>query len=118
MDECPIRAISSLVLAPQLYLPVGTCTDVPALTADPFRTPGELYTLLAEAGRELRWIEHVRATIPTPDATTTLHIPTGLPLLITRRVATDTDRRPLAMEETRRSAEDTQLSYPQTPSTD
>jgi len=37
---------------------------------------------------------------------------------ITRRVTTDTDTRPLAMEETRRSAEDTQLSYPQTPTTD
>ncbi|MGH3671063.1 MAG: hypothetical protein ACRDSH_10565, partial [Pseudonocardiaceae bacterium] len=35
----------------RLYLPVSTCTGVPALTADPFRTPGELYTLLTEAGR-------------------------------------------------------------------
>jgi GntR family transcriptional regulator len=102
----------------RLYLPVTTCTEVPALTQDPFRTPDELYTLLAQAGRELRWVEHVRATIPTPDDTTTLHIPTGLPVLITRRVATDTDRRPLAMEETRRSAEDTQLTYPQIPSTE
>jgi GntR family transcriptional regulator len=94
---------------------VATCTEVPALTADPFRTPDELYTLLAEAGRALRWVEHVRATIPTPDDTTTLAIPTGLPVLITRRVTTDTDTRPIAMEETRRSAEDTQLTYPQTP---
>lgn len=102
----------------RLYLPVATCTDIPTLTADPFRTPDELYTLLAEAGRESRWVEHVRATIPTPDDTTTLHIPTGLPVLITRRVATDADGRPVAMEETRRSAEDTQLSYPQTPFTE
>jgi GntR family transcriptional regulator len=99
----------------RLYLPVATCTDVPALTEDPFRTPDELYTLLTQAGRALRWVEHVRATIPTSDDTTTLHIPTGLPVLITRRVTTDTDARPIAMEETRRSAEDTQLSYPQTP---
>jgi GntR family transcriptional regulator len=99
----------------RLYLPVATCTDVPPLTEDPFRTPDELYTLLAEAGRQLRWVEHVRATIPTPDDTTTLAIPTGLPVLITRRVTTDTHTRPIAMEETRRSAEDTQLTYPQTP---
>jgi GntR family transcriptional regulator len=99
----------------RLYLPVSTCTEVPALTEDPFRTPDELYTLLAQAGRALRWVEHVRATIPTPDDTTTLAIPTGLPVLITRRVTTDTNGRPIAMEETRRSAEDTQLSYPHTP---
>nr|ASV46835.1 GntR family transcriptional regulator [uncultured bacterium] len=102
----------------RLYLPVSTCTGIPALTQDPFRTPDQLYTLLAEAGRELRWIEHVRATIPTPDDTTTLHIPTGLPVLITRRVGTDPDARPIAMEETRRSAENTQLSYLQTPTTE
>jgi DNA-binding GntR family transcriptional regulator len=71
-----------------------------------------------ERYRELRWVEHVRATIPTPDDTTTLHIPTGLPVLITRRVTTDTHGRPIAMEETRRSAEDTQLTYLQTPTTD
>ena len=35
----------------RLYLPVTTCTDVPALTQDPFRTPDELYTLLVQAGR-------------------------------------------------------------------
>jgi GntR family transcriptional regulator len=99
----------------RLYLPVATCTDVPALTEDPFRTPDELYTLLTQAGRQLRWVEHVRATIPTPDDTITLHIPTGLPVLITRRVTTDTAARPIAMEETRRSAENTQLTYPQTP---
>jgi GntR family transcriptional regulator len=101
----------------RLYLPVATCTGIPALTQDPFRTPEELYTLLTQAGRELRWVEHVRATIPTPDDTTTLHIPTGLPVLITRRITTDTHTRPLAMEETRRSAEDTQLTYPQNPTT-
>jgi GntR family transcriptional regulator len=99
----------------RLYLPAATCTDVSALIEDPFRTPDELYTLLTQAGRELQWVEHVRATIPTPDDTTTLHIPTGLPVLITRRVTTDTHTRPIAMEETRRSAEDTQLSYLQTP---
>jgi GntR family transcriptional regulator len=102
----------------RLYLPVATCTDIPALTEDPFRTPDDLYTLLARSGRELRWVEHVRATIPTPEDTTTLTIPTGLPVLITRRITTDTHTRPLTMEETRRSAEDTQLSYPQTPTTD
>ncbi|MGH4017078.1 MAG: GntR family transcriptional regulator [Pseudonocardiaceae bacterium] len=102
----------------RLYLPLATCTDIPALTEDPFRTPDELYTLLAEAGRELRWTEHIRATTPTPDDTTTLSIPTGTPVLITRRVTTSPDGRPVAMEETRRSAADTQLTYPQRPTTE
>jgi GntR family transcriptional regulator len=102
----------------RLYLPVATCTGIPALTQDPFRTPEELYTLLTQAGRELRWVEHVRATNPTPEDTTTLTIPTGPPVLITRRITTDTDNHPIAMEETRRNAEDTQLTYPHTPTTD
>lgn len=99
----------------RLYLPVATCAEVPALAEEPFRAAEEVYGLLAEAGHELRWVEHVRATIPTPDDTTTLAIPAGVAVLLTRRVTTDTGRRPLAMEETRRSAEDTQLSYPQYP---
>lgn len=99
----------------RLYLPLSTCTTVPALAEDPFRTPDQLYTLLTEAGHELRWVEHLRATIPTPDDTTSLRIPTGAPVLITRRITTDTHGRALAMEETRRSAEDTQLTYPLTP---
>ncbi|MGH3906278.1 MAG: hypothetical protein ACRDTE_19175 [Pseudonocardiaceae bacterium] len=95
-----------------------TSSGNPVTPRTSFRTPEELYTLLTEAGRELRWIEHVRATTPTPDDTTTLTLPTATPVLITRRVTTSPDRRPIAMEETRRSAADTQLSYPQIPSTD
>lgn len=41
--------------------------------------------------------------------------PTGAALLITRRIITDTTGRTLAMEETRRGGEDTQLAYPLTP---
>jgi len=102
----------------RLYLPAATCTDIPALADDPFRDPGELYALLTQAGQTLHWVEHVRATTPTPEDTTTLHIPPGLPVLITRRITTNTHTRPLAMEETRRNADNTQLSYPQTPTTD
>ncbi len=121
-DSTPTPALAEGTGTPRqmihrLYLPVATCTGIPALTEDPFRAPDELYTLLAEAGRELRWVEHVRATIPTPEDTATLNIPRGLPVLITHRVATDTEGRPVAMEETRRSAEDTQLTYPQIPTT-
>lgn len=102
----------------RFYLPVSTCIGIPALTENPFRCPEDLYTLLTHAGWDLRWVEHVRATTPTPEDTTTLAIPTGSPVLITRRVSTTSDGRPVALEETRRSAEDTQLSYPQHPTTE
>jgi GntR family transcriptional regulator len=102
-------------LVHRLYLPVSVCAEIPALTEDPFRTSSEVYTLLTAAGWDLRWVEHVRAAIPTPDDTTTLALPPGTPVLVTRRVSTDTHQRPVAMEETRRSAADTQLSYPQIP---
>lgn len=96
-------------------LPVAVCAEVPALVEDPFRAPNEVYTLLAGAGWDLRWVEHVRAVVPTPDDTTTLALPTGAPVLVTRRVTTTSNGRPVALEETRRSATDTQLSYPQHP---
>jgi GntR family transcriptional regulator len=102
----------------RLYLPLTTCTDLPALAADPFRTPDDLYTLLAEAGWALRWVEHVYAATPTPEDITALSLPTGIPVLVTRRVTTTRDARPVSMEETRRSAADTQLSFPQTPTAD
>ncbi len=109
------RDVEQRWMTHRLYLPVSTCTAVPALTEDPFRDPGEVYTLLTEAGHELRWVEHIRATRPAPDDTTSLRIPTGAPVLITRRVTTDVHGRALAMEETRRNAEDTQLTYPMIP---
>lgn len=99
----------------RLYVPVSVCADVPELADDPFRTPDEVYTLLTEAGRTLSWVEHVRAVIPTPDDTATLNLPPGAAVLVTRRVSTDEHHRPVAMEETRRSADDTQLTYPLTP---
>ncbi|MGH4025177.1 MAG: GntR family transcriptional regulator [Pseudonocardiaceae bacterium] len=99
----------------RLYLPLALCAELPALAEDPFRTPEDVYTLLTGAGWELRWVEHVQATTPTPEDTTGLALPPGTPVLITRRVTTTPDQRPVAMEETRRSAAGAQLSYPQHP---
>jgi GntR family transcriptional regulator len=97
------------------YIPMPTCTRVQALADNPFRTPDELYTVLTDARIPLRWTENVRATIPAPDDTTALHVPPGNAVLITRRITTDPEGRPLLLEETRRSAHDTQLTYPLTP---
>jgi len=102
----------------RLYLPMPTCVRVPTLADNPWRTPDELYTALTDAGIELAWTEHVRAALPAPDDTTSLRLTAGAAVLVTRRITSDRNdpaQRPLAMEETRRSAENTQLSYPLTP---
>lgn len=54
--------------------------------------------------------DYIIARNPTPDDMSTLHIPDGVPTLITRRIATH-DGKPILMQETHRSAEDTQLHY-------
>jgi len=98
-------------LAHRLYLPFAVCAEVPALETDPFPHPGQLYTLLDAHYGELYWTEHVRARMPTPEETTTLHTPNNAPLLITQRITHTPSGRPLALEETQLSAEDTQLTY-------
>jgi GntR family transcriptional regulator len=100
----------------RLYLPVATCMDNTALTDNPFRAPAELYTLLTQAGHSLRWTETVRAVTPTGDDSTTLRVPPGGAVLTTRRLTTDHTGHALALEETRRNADDTQLAYTVTPS--
>lgn len=74
-----------------------------------------LYSALSAAGHELAWTEYVTARNPSPDDAATLNIPHGTPALTTRRITRDathgTPGRPVAMEKTHRSAEDTQLAY-------
>jgi GntR family transcriptional regulator len=101
----------------RLYLPITVCTQVPALTEDPFRTPDDLYATLTDAGYELAWTETVRAASPAPDDSTALHLTPGAAMLATRRSTTDATGRVLAVEDTRRSGEATQLAYTLTPTT-
>ncbi len=98
-------------LAHRLYLPLAICAEVPALDTDPFPAPDELYTLLGAHYGELAWTEHVRTRMPTPQEVTTLRIPDNAPLLITQRITHTTSGRALALEETRLSGDDTQLTY-------
>ncbi len=93
------------------YLPFTVCAEVPALEHQPFREPDDLYTVLGEHYGELSWTEHVRARMPTPDEVTTLKTPDNAPILITHRITHAPSGWPLALEETRLSADDTQLSY-------
>ena len=98
-------------LSHRSYVPFAVAADVPALETDPFRAPGDLYGVLSAAGHKLDWTETVRARMPSPDDAAALHIPTGTPMLVTRRTTRDDTGRILAHEETRISAEDTQLAY-------
>ncbi len=104
-------------LAHRLYLPLAICAEVPALEADPFQARDDLYTLLGVHYGELAWTEHVRTRMPTPQEVTTLRIPDNAPLLITQRITHTTSGRPLALEETRLSGDDTQLTYTLTATT-
>lgn len=99
----------------RMYLPISTCLDNPALTDNPFREPAELYGLLTEHGHRVRFTDTIRAAMPTGDDAASLHIPAGQPVLITRRLITDHTGHGLALEETRRNGEDTQLTYTLTP---
>lgn len=95
----------------RIYVPLSTAAQVPALEADPFRAPGDVYAELAAAGLDITWTESVQAAIPAPDDAASLHSTPGTAILITRRTTADPAGRPLVMEETRRSADGVQLTY-------
>jgi GntR family transcriptional regulator len=118
LDETSDSRGAARRMTHRLVLPMPTCVQVPALADDPWRTPDELYAALSDAGIELAWTEHVRAASPAPDDIASLNLPPGAAVLVTRRITsdrTDPAARALAMEETRRSAENTQLTYTLTP---
>ncbi|HET9657523.1 MAG TPA: GntR family transcriptional regulator [Kineosporiaceae bacterium] len=100
--------------AHQLIVPFTTVTDVPALQADPFTRPADLYAALTDAGHTLRWDDTLRATMPTPDDTATLHIPDGVPLLTHTRTTHNTHGQPLALEHTRLPAHRITITATQT----
>lgn len=95
----------------RLIVPMTTCTRVPDLATDPFGAPDQLYAAIHAVGITFAVTEHVRAAAPTPDDAASLSLPSGAPVLVTRRVLRDDHGVALAMEETRRNGEDTQLTY-------
>jgi UTRA domain len=91
---------------------VATPASITGLIASFTRPAGELYGILTAAGHKLDWAETVTGRIPSPDDAASLRIPDGTPMLLTRRVTRDSKSgQPLAMEETRLSADDAQLAY-------
>jgi GntR family transcriptional regulator len=103
--ERHLRHSSGTQITHRAYVPIWLTLTLPALTADPWRTPAQLYAILTDAGYTIRWADHARAEMPTPDDTATLKIPAGIPVLLHTRVTLAADDRPLALEETRLPAD-------------
>jgi GntR family transcriptional regulator len=99
-----ISAAGAQVLS-RVIVPFATAAEIPALEADPFRTPGDLYAALTTAGHQLAWQDTTRAVMPTPDDIAALGIGDGVPLLIHTRITLTADGRMLALEETRLPAD-------------
>lgn len=95
----------------RLYLPHRVCADIPALALDPFRDPADLYDELTAAGNRLVWTERIRARMPLRVEAEQLAITDTTPILITHRTTLDQTDRVLAVEETRRNADDAELAY-------
>ncbi|CAM3917429.1 GntR family transcriptional regulator [Kibdelosporangium persicum] len=95
----------------RLYLPFDTVNDVRRLGGPAYRTPTELYSILAAAGYEVIWREGIRAMMPPREDATRLRIPDATPMLVAQRIAAAPDGRPFAMEETRISAENAKFVY-------
>lgn len=74
-------------------------------------TPTDLYTWLAHHGHRPTFTEHIRARMPVGDETHALHVAGGVPLLVITRL-THTPQRPVALEEIRMPADQTELAYP------
>ncbi|QNE18877.1 GntR family transcriptional regulator [Kribbella qitaiheensis] len=94
----------------QTYVPFSTALEIPALEENPFVSAGQVYKAACDAGLSPDFSDYITARNPTPDDARTLRIPDGIPMLVTRRLATHNGR-PLIMQETHRSAENTQLHY-------
>nr|WP_042193048.1 GntR family transcriptional regulator [Kibdelosporangium sp. MJ126-NF4]CEL20526.1 Transcriptional regulator, GntR family [Kibdelosporangium sp. MJ126-NF4]CTQ89437.1 Transcriptional regulator, GntR family [Kibdelosporangium sp. MJ126-NF4] len=95
----------------RLYLPFDTVHDVRKLGDRRFRSPTELYAILAAAGHRLMWRETVRAVMPSPEDAERLRIPAATPMLVAQRIAAAPDGHPFAMEETRISADNAKFVY-------
>jgi GntR family transcriptional regulator len=96
------------------YLPALVTKEISQLARSPYISARQIYKAARETGMELDFNDYVSARNPTPDDAHALRIPHGIPMLVTRRIATH-DGHPIVMQETRRSAEDTQLHYRPSP---
>ncbi|MFI5729875.1 GntR family transcriptional regulator [Kribbella sp. NPDC051587] len=92
------------------YIPATVAKKLRGIARRPYISARETFKAAKAAGMALDFNDYVGARNPTPADAHSLRIPDGIPMLITRRITTH-DGQPILMQETRRSAEDTQLHY-------
>lgn len=91
-------------------LPAFVTKEIRKLARHPYISARQVYKAARDAGMQPDFNDFITARNPSPRDAGRLRIPDGTPMLVTLRIATYDDH-PLVMQETRRSAEDTQLHY-------
>ena len=103
MDGHPVELASS-------YVPLDLAEGTPIEATD--TGPGGIYARIEEQGHTLaEFTEEVAARMPTPEERRRLRLPAGTPVLTVRRVAYDTDGRPVEMTDTVKAAPSYVLEY-------
>jgi GntR family transcriptional regulator len=92
------------------YIPADLASGTPI--SDPNPGPGGIYARLEEQGHLLeRFTEDVSARMPTPEESTALNLPSGVPVIHLVRTAYDIDGRPVEVCDTVMAADAYVLSY-------
>lgn len=115
VDRLLIDSPTGTRFAHRLLIPMGTVDTLPELAESPDASLPDIYATLAGSGIALSWTETVTARAPMPDERATLGGGDGDPVLITRRLTTDADGRPLILEELKTSAAHGQFAFRITP---
>jgi GntR family transcriptional regulator len=103
LDGQPVELASS-------YVPAALAKGTPI--EERHTGPGGIYARLEESGHLLdEFTEEVAARMPTPDERHRLLLPDGTPVLTVRRIAFDTDGRPVEMTDTVKAAPSYVLEY-------
>ncbi|MFI6288499.1 GntR family transcriptional regulator [Streptomyces sp. NPDC051018] len=97
--------------AHRTVIPFDVADENTLLALNPDTDPADIYALLTEAGHALTWSETVSAHIALPDERSSLQAEAGAPVLVTRRVTSTAESRPLILEETRTSAAHVQFRF-------
>lgn len=92
------------------FLPSTVAKELRGLARRSYISARQTYKAAKAAGMMLDLNDYVHARPPAPGDARILHIPDGFHMLVTRRIASHGDQ-PVLIQETRRSAEDTELHY-------
>lgn len=117
VDRLIIHQASGTRARYTVLLPMEQITGTP-LAKQPDVTTAETYALLAAAHGAVEWREAVSARMPQPDERASLHIPDGVPVLISQRVTqTQADHTRLMLETMTIGAGPTRLTFTHRPTT-